>query len=273
MGGWIRKIVAVSTENGQACEFEADRLVLAAGALASSGIFLHSIYKDAGQRVILRGLMDNRQMLMPFVNLKLLGRRYNPATYQYHQLAIGLEGETPEAYVHGLVTTLKTALIHPVVQTLPFDLSTALAFFRNMHAALGLVNINFSDTRREDNFVALDHETSNGAPRLVIQYSPAADEAFRLRSAAAAFRKILWKLGCMAPPPMTHVRPMGASVHYAGTIPMRKEKQTLACSPLCSSYDFPNLYFADGSTFPELPAKNLTFTLMANAVRIAEEAF
>jgi hypothetical protein len=31
--------------------------------------------------------------------------------------------------------------------------------------------------------------------------------------------------------------------------------------------------FADGSTFPDLPAKNLTFTLMANATRIAEEAF
>ena len=40
-----------------------------------------------------------------------------------------------------------------------------------------------------------------------------------------------------------------------------------------SSSDIENLYFADGSTFPDLPAKNLTFTLMANASRIAEEAF
>jgi hypothetical protein len=33
------------------------------------------------------------------------------------------------------------------------------------------------------------------------------------------------------------------------------------------------LYFVDGTTFPALPAKNITFTLMANATRIAEEAF
>lgn len=35
------------------------------------------------------------------------------------------------------------------------------------------------------------------------------------------------------------------------------------------SNDFSNLWFADGSSFPFLPAKNLTFTLMANAARVA----
>ena len=31
--------------------------------------------------------------------------------------------------------------------------------------------------------------------------------------------------------------------------------------------------FPAARTFPDLPAKNLTFTLMANATRIAEQAF
>ena len=44
-------------------------------------------------------------------------------------------------------------------------------------------------------------------------------------------------------------------------------------TPLCQSSDFPNLWVVDGATFPALPAKNLTFTLMANAVRVATEAF
>ena len=34
------------------------------------------------------------------------------------------------------------------------------------------------------------------------------------------FRRFLWALGCVAPPNMTRLRPMGASVHYAGTVPM-----------------------------------------------------
>jgi choline dehydrogenase-like flavoprotein len=62
---------------------------------------------------------------------------------------------------------------------------------------------------------------------------------------------------------------MGASVHYAGTLPM-----TLSGGDFTTDRDgrcrpFENLVVADGSTLPVLPAKNLTFTLMANATRIA----
>jgi choline dehydrogenase-like flavoprotein len=44
-------------------------------------------------------------------------------------------------------------------------------------------------------------------------------------------------------------------------------------TPECRSRRFENLWVLDGSTFPFLPAKNVTFTLMANAVRVAEAAF
>jgi len=248
-------------------------LVLAAGALSSAKIFLNSIHRDSGECVVLRGLMDNRQVLMPFVNLRMIGKRYNPASYQYHQVAIGMEGDGPLDYVHGLVTTLKTALIHPIVQSLPFDLESSLTFFRNMHAALGLVNVNFSDSRRDTNSLTLEPAANGESARLLIHYEPEGSEPARLKWTIRQFRKILWQLGFVAPPSMTHVRPMGASVHYAGAIPMIAEKRTLTCTRNCQSNDFSNLYFADGITFPELPAKNLTFTLMANAVRIAEQAF
>jgi choline dehydrogenase-like flavoprotein len=52
-------------------------------------------------------------------------------------------------------------------------------------------------------------------------------------------------------------------------MPMSKARASLGVTPDCRSWDFPNLILADGATFPFLPAKNLTFTLMANAVRIA----
>ena len=45
------------------------------------------------------------------------------------------------------------------------------------------------------------------------------------------------------------------------------------CTEECHSNDFENLWFVDGTTFPFLPSKNLTFTLMANAARVAEQAF
>lgn len=270
LGGRVRTLVALDGCGGTQ-EFAVDRLVLAAGTLCSAGIFLESIRRDSGKCVELRGLMDNRQVLMPFVNLGMLGKRFESRSYQYHQVAIGVRPPVALDYVHGLVTTLKTALIHPVVQNLPFDLGTSTSLFRNLHAALGLVNINFSDHRREDNRLTI--EAGPEGRHLLVHYRPAPDEPQRLARMKSHFRKLLWKLNCVAPPPMTHVRPMGASVHYAGVLPMTTTAVPFTCTKECRSNDFENLYFADGTTFPFLPSKNLTFTLMANATRIAEQAF
>ena len=268
----MSKVVTVSTVTGQTQEVDCTSLVLAAGTLCSSMILLRSIYEDSGQLVTLRGLMDNRQVLMPFLNLTMIGKAYEPKSYQYHQLVIGLEGGSAKDYVHGLVTTLKTALIHPIIQSIPMDLGTSVRLFRNLHAALGLVNINFSDDRRESNFLRLE-PANGGPPGLVVHYENPSGEPERIAKTARLFRKVLWKLGCIAPPPLTHIRPMGASVHYAGTVPMCHTNEGFTCTEFCQSRDVANLYFVDGTTFPTLPAKNLTFTLMANAVRVAEEAF
>jgi choline dehydrogenase-like flavoprotein len=173
--------------------------------------------------------------------------------------------------MHGLVTTLKTALIHPLVETLPFDLGTSISTFRNLHGALGMINVNLPDHRRAENAVTLD--TSSTPHSLAIHYRPDAGEPERLRQAIARFRGILWKLRCFAPSGTIHVRPMGASVHYAGTLPMSASAAPLTCSPECRSHDIGNLFFVDGTSLPDLPAKNLTFTLMANATRVAEQAF
>ncbi len=266
----ITAVVARSLHDNTAHDFSLDRLVLAAGTLSSSKIFLQSIFKSTREIVTLRGLMDNRQVLIPFVNLKMIGRRFDPATYQYHQIAFGIEGETPPEYLHGLVTTLKTALVHPIIQNIPLDLKTSIFLFRNLHAALGLVNLNFCDTRRDDNFVTLEAGDENSAPALRINYAPRSDEGALIQQALKKVKRALRKLKCIVPPGMIHVRPIGASVHYAGTIPMSATSRALTTSEYCQSRDFHNLYFVDGTTFPFLPAKNITLTLMANAIRVAE---
>lgn len=273
----ITHVVAVSINSGEEHEFEVDTLVLAAGTLSTTRILLESVRHGTGQTVKLRGLMDNRQVLVPFVNLGMVGKAYNPDRYQYHQLSLGLEAEDPKHYVHAQITTLKTALIHPIVQSVPFDMKSSLSVFRNVHAALGLVNVNLCDTRREENYVTLDGaaggDLQSACSRLVLRYAPAPGERGVLKRAVRRVKRALWALRCVVPPGMVHVRPMGASVHYAGTLPMSKDARPWTSSPDCRSHDFENLYCVDGTTFPFLPAKNLTFTLMANAVRVAECAF
>lgn len=271
--GRVTGVVAESLAESKASEIAADRFVLAAGTLSSSKIFLDSIWKATGEIVKLTGLMDNRQILIPFINLRMIGEQYEPESYQYHQIGMGIEGRQPGEYFHGLITTLKTALIHPIVQNVPLDLRTALSVFRNVRAGLGVLNLNFPDYRRESNFVTLQTDAQTGRSRLVINYAPPDDEPEVMKRAVKVVKKALWKLGCIVPPGMMHVRPMGASVHYAGTIPMSTVKTRYTASPDCRSHDFNNLYFADGTTFPSLPSKNLTFALMSNAARVADRAF
>jgi choline dehydrogenase-like flavoprotein len=267
-GGRVVRVVCEVGDERRVEVHEVERLVLGAGTLSSARIFLDSVRRADGRTPRLEGLMDNRQVLMPFVNLRMLGRRWEPDTYQYHQLALALEDADPRHNVHGLITTLKTALIHPIVQSVPFDLRTALFVFRNTHAALGLLNVNFFDDRRPTSHVEL-----KGSGELCVTYAPPPDEPERIARALRRLRRVLRHLGCVVPPGMTHLRPMGASVHYCGTLPMSTSGGPLTTTPDCRSRDFENLWLVDGSTLPFLPAKNLTLTLMANATRVACEAF
>jgi hypothetical protein len=268
----VTHVIARGVANGEEVRREVGALVLAAGALGSGRILLESLLR-AGERRELSGLMDNRQIHMPFVNLNRLGAQFDDRSYQYHQLAIGAPGARPFDYVHGLVTTLTTALAHPLVQTLPVGIRAGTGMFRNIHSALGLANINFPDTRRDENRLALEIGADGRSKRLLISYTPPHDEAARMRPMVARFRGFLMELGCLAPPNMTRVRPMGASVHYAGTVPMLAGGGDFTTDRAGRCRPFDNLIIADGSTFPALPAKNLTFTLMANATRIARENF
>jgi choline dehydrogenase-like flavoprotein len=262
-------VVCVRTDGSGTEEVVADHVALGAGTLASSRIFLETWRRATGESVRLPGLMDNRQVLVPFLTWRMIRRRHDPRTYQYHQLAFGLDGFEPRDHVHALVTTLKTASIHPIVGSLPVDMRTALAIFRDVHAALGLVNVNFPDRRRSGCWVQLAPAAPEDEAPLVVHYEPPTGERARIGRTVARVRTALGTLGAFVPPPMIHVRPMGASVHYAGTLPMTREDKPFTTTPDGASRDFRGLSLVDGATFPFLPAKNLTFTLMANATRMA----
>ena len=105
----IVSMVAESLDDNTFHEFEAKKFVLAAGTLSSSKIYLESIWRSRHEAVQLQGLMDNRQILVPFVSMSRLGKSYNPENYQYHQLALGIESQDSQEYIHGQITTLKTA--------------------------------------------------------------------------------------------------------------------------------------------------------------------
>lgn len=268
-GGAVRRLLVTRIEDQSDQRVEGDVYVLAAGGLMSSKIVLESLYRRTGQVRRLTGLMDNRQVHLPFLTPGLVGREGVTAHYQFHQLAFGLTAPDPAEYVHGQITTLKAALVHPVLQSLPTDFRTALAIFRAVRAGLGLANLNLSDTPRSSCYVTLA-PADGGASELVVHYEDDPAERPRIARAIRRSRRALRQLGAWVPPGMTRVLPKGFSVHYAGTLPMTAADRPLTTTREGRVRGFTNLYAVDGATFPALPAKNLTLTLMANAIRVAE---
>ncbi len=267
--GRVTHIVGTRLDDESEVREPVDRLALAAGALGTSEVVLRSSQRSDGQPTRLQGLMDNRQVLVPFLNLRRIGVPYEPESYQYHLLGMGIEAKDPRHYVHCQVTTLGTAMMHPIVQKLPVGMRSGGRIASLLHGALGIVNVNFHDTRRITNEVWLESAEEPGGGTFRMQYSPPQDEGERVARTITRIKRTLRTLGCIVPPGMIHTRPMGASVHYAGTLPMTTEDRPFTTDPAGRLRPYDNVWIADGASFPFLPAKNLTFTLMANATRIA----
>jgi len=268
-GGVVTAVVATDLGTGTATRIEGDQFVLAAGALNSSKIYLESWYRRSGELLRLGGLMDNRQIHVPFLSPTMIGRGVETASYQFHHLAFGIPRAREHEYVHGQITTLKAAAIQPIVSGMPVSTRLGMTLFKGIRAGLGVANVNLHDERRADSHVTLHPGEGPTGGQLVIHYVPGQDETRFRERAVHDVKAGLRALGSIVPPGMTRVLPMGTSAHYAGTLPMTTDERPHTTTPEGRVRGFPNLFIADGAAFPFLPAKNLTLTLMANAARIA----
>lgn len=70
-------------------------------------------------------------------------------------------------------------------------------------------------------------------------------------------------------PFLSSLLPQGSDIHYGGTIPVGP-KEHINCTEDCEIRGFPNLYVVDGSWMPQIPEKAHTFTIIANAIRVAD---
>lgn len=83
--------------------------------------------------------------------------------------------------------------------------------------------------------------------------------------------KSLRRLGAFSVGRLATSSPPGWGFHYAATLPMRVDPQKYETHIDGRLWDSRRVRVIDGSVLPSLPAKNHSFTLMANAARIADE--
>lgn len=241
---------------GEPGVFRARCLILAAGALNSARIVLAS----AGDCVTRLPLLDNPMTVLPVLRPAAVGlpapERESGLAELNMTFAAEFFGRTYQASIYG---SLAGAPVPAFAGRLPFTLPANLALLRSLLPAVSMAMVFHPTEPSSSCYVRLGED---GALHAEYPWQP---DAALAQQVAAVFRA----LGCWAHSGLAQHAGPGEGIHYAGTLPMseRPERYQLETSGRLAGTRA--VYVCDGSCFAHLPAKNLTFTIMANAHRIA----
>jgi GMC oxidoreductase len=251
-------VVARDVTTGQMKKIVGQRVLLAAGALGSAAIVLRT-FGDSKTRL---PIMENLASYIPFINPLFIGTAHETRTF-YTQLNLCYLPEAAELVV-GTFYSMHGMFHSEFIRDLPLPLSSSLKLLRYILPSMLVLHLWRPGHRHPDNYITL---RSNGT--LYINYTGIVDRTVE-KKLIRAFRRV----GYVSSTFLSKYPHPGASVHYAGTLPMRKQPiekyETHVNGRL---HAMKNVFVVDGAVFPVLPAKNLSFTIMANAMRVAANLF
>ncbi len=260
-GGGV-EVSAREVEGGAERSFRARRLLLCAGCINSARIALRSL----GLFGVETPFLHSPGVFLPCANLHMLGRKPEAHRLSLAQISgVFLPPENPEDMVSFQFNHYSSLLLFKLVKEMPLPPWAGLLVARLLVSSLSVVGVYHADSPHVDSCLGL---SPDGAIR--IRYRPDAQkEATRLRH-ERQLGGLLRKLGYL---PLSAVRPRwGTSMHYAGTIPMQESSAApgLSTEPSYRLRGTASVFVGDSSTWNYLPAKGLTFTIMANAKKAAE---
>ncbi len=252
--GTIR-VQARDSVGGGRRSFRARRLVLAAGALGSARLALRSLDPDASVPIAC-----NRLRYAPCLDLRALGR---PDPGPRHSLSQALMLYAPpgeRTAVFAQVHAYRSLLLWKLVRESFLAARESRKLLLELNPAMAVLSMYQGHRPTPDQRLRLVDD--------VLHAEYPADPAADARDVANedAFLALVRRLGWL---PLRRVEAeAGASIHYAGTLPMVEDGGPLTTDRAGRLRGTQGVYVVDGSVLPELPAKPLTLTCMANARRV-----
>jgi hypothetical protein len=162
----------------------------------------------------------------------------------------------------------RSLLLFRLAREIPLPTRLGLLMARLIVSSLVIVGVNHPDVPSPLRYLELRKRDGEDVLHAHSARSPEERKTERRRERLVL--KNLLALRCL---PLKVLRlPAGASIHYAGTLPAGNRDEPLTCTPEGRIRGTRHVYAADGSSWNYLPAKGLTFTLMANARRVADGA-
>jgi GMC oxidoreductase len=254
--------VAVTARDVDTNEIETHRartLVLGAGTIGSTRIVLASL-KAYGKRV---PIVCNPHTYMALLNGNQLGKRSNDARHSLAQLCLVHAPDGPtRPFTVGHLYSYRSLLLFRLMRDLPLPHRDGMQMLRHLLPSFVVMILQHADHPTSAKYCELVD-----ADRFTIEYGLSASEVAHHDAVEADITRQLYRLRCVK---LRTTRPgHAASTHFAGTLPMTNRDEPLTTDRDGALRGTRRVFVVDGAVFPSLPSKGLTFTMMANANRIA----
>jgi choline dehydrogenase-like flavoprotein len=249
--------------------FRCNILVLATGALGSARIVLRSI----GEPHTRLPLLCNPYSFIPCVQPAMVGKEIEPEKVGLAQLSLLLDEDRSNFNVSiASLYSYQSLMLFRLMGQVPFlGFSDARRVMQYLMSGLVIMGVHHPDKRTAQKYVQLatDPKSPTGDhlnATYVLSKTEKNEFDMREKKYIAAGRR----LGIFA---IRRINPgYGASIHYAGTLPFNEKDEPFTLSPSGRLHGTRCVYVADSSGLKYLPARGLTFSLLANAHNTAERA-
>ena len=252
-------------ERGAALDERYDALVLAAGVLSSLRIAADSL----GQHERPVPLLDNELYLLPLLAFGAAPAFGFRSRFTLGEAVLAVEaGVACERPLHLQLYSFHEfflAELGDLLRRLPGPLQN-LGWALLNRLALAFVYLPGEESTR-----ACARVLAGGGEigRVSIQAEPRPESREILARLVEKLRRARRPLGLWPLPALVKSTPFGFHGHLAGTLPMRESPGPLETDARGRLHGTARVFVVDTAVFPTLPAQNLTFTAMANALRIA----
>ena len=250
------EVTARVPATGERRVFSARSLVLAAGALNTAKIALRS-NDDYETRL---PLLDNAVSYVPLIDPLRIGAALEKEFYPAAMLNAVYCGPPHPGGIQMTLYGLAGVLRSDFLFDFPFSARGNIAAAKYLTPALVVAQLFYPDGPLPGNYLRLRE-----SGELELGY-----ESKKLGGVEADLLGLFRRMGYLGLARLCKYLAPGSSFHYAGGLPMkaspRGRYETDKNGRLGAARA---VYVADAANFPALPSKNHSFTMMANAMRVA----
>lgn len=254
--------------NNETVLYECRKLIIAAGCLSTARIVLRS-YNAYNVRL---PIISNPYSYLPALQPYLLGRDTDKHKVGFAQLSLFHDPDLSNTDVAmSSVYSYRSLMAFHILKETPMGTKHGFEFLQYMMPAFTIAGLFHPEHGGSTKYLEMKKDaTQLTGDVLSISYSLTEKESNKIAHNEHKFTLALRRLNCFVLKKMNPGH--GSGIHYAGTLPFSDKSEKFNLLPNGKLGNTRSVFIADGSGFTYLPAKGLTFSLMANAHNVALNA-